>query len=334
MSTDPADGRPTPRSTFSLEGRPAPALYLFGWLLSGIGLGLLFVALLSPPDIGRFLFLVSLVPTALGLSSAAGYQVVARSRRAPSEYRGPSPLILFGLQLVLSNVLAGSLVLLIGLPDLGVSSITFVAIATTLSLSYLVIVSLFVVRTGALGWRELGLPVGAPVGRVLADLGFGALTMLVLWLPVTAFAALLAILLDTRTTNVLPAPSTLTDLLLVAFGAAVLIPIGEELFFRGFALTAWLRDRGARSALIWSTVFFAVVHSLNIDVELGPGAAWDGARQALLAVVVIVPVGVALGWLFLRRGLVAAIAGHATFNLIGVLLLALAQNLPEVPPTG
>lgn len=284
-------------------------------------------------EIGRLLLLISLVPTALGLSSSAGYQVIARARRPAAEYRGPSPLILFGLQLVLANVLAGSL-LLIGLPDPRSSSIAFVAIATTLALSYLLIVSLFVVRTHALGWRELGLPVGAPFGRVVADAGFGALTMLVLWVPVTVVAALLAVLLGTRSASVVPAPSNLTDLLLLVLGAAVLIPIGEEVFFRGLALTAWLRDRGVRSALIRSTLFFALVHSLNIDVEIGPGAAWDGARQALLTVVVIAPVGLALGWVFVRRGLVAAIAGHATFNFIGVVLLALAQSLPGAPSGG
>jgi len=54
-----------------------------------------------------------------------------------------------------------------------------------------------------------------------------------------------------------------------------------------------------------------------------------------LTVVVIIPVGLALGWLFLRRGLIASIAGHATFNLIGVILIALAQSMPQVtPPTG
>lgn len=323
----------TPRGTFTLEGRPAPALYLVGWLLSSIGLGLLFVALLSTPDIGRLILLVSLVPIALGLSSAAGYQVVARAQRPASAYRGPSPLILFGLQLVLANVLTGSL-LLIGLPELGSSSVAFFAIATTLALSYLVIVSLFVVRTGALSWGELGLPVGAPFSRVLADVGFGALTMLVIWVPVTVLAALLANLLGTRTASVVPTPSNLPDLLLLVLGAAVLIPIGEEVFFRGLALTAWLRDRGVRSALIRSTVFFALVHSLNIDVAVGQGAALDGVRQALLAVVVIAPVGLALGWVFIRRGLVAAIAGHATFNFIGVVLLALAQNLPELQPPG
>ncbi len=288
---------------------------------------------MSPVEIGRILLLASLLPIALGLSSAAGYQVVARARRPASEYRGPSPLILFGLQLVLANVLASAL-LLLGLPDLSTSSIAFLAIATTLALSYLVVVSLFVVRTGALSWRELGLPVGAPFGRLVADLGFGALTMLVLWVPITILAALLAVLLGVTTANVVPVPSNLTDLLLLVLGAAILIPIGEEVFFRGLALTAWLKDRGVRSALIRSTLFFALVHSLNIDVELGPGAAWEGARQALLTVAVIAPVGLGLGWLFIRRGLVAAIAGHATFNFIGVVLLALAQNLPEVTPLG
>jgi hypothetical protein len=43
---------------------------------------------------------------------------------------------------------------------------------------------------------------------------------------------------------------------------------------------------------------------------------------------VITPVGLALGWLFLRRGLVAAICGHAAFNLFGILLIVLAQTLP------
>ncbi len=288
---------------------------------------------MSAPDLGRLLLLVSVVPIALGLSSVAGYQIIARATRAASEYRGPSPLILFGLQLVLANVLAGSL-LLLALPDPRTSSVAFAAVATTLALSYVVIVFVFVIKSGALSWGDLGFPVGAPFRRVLADFGYGALMMLALWVPITLFAALLAVLLGTRSASVVPTPSTPLDLLLLALGAAVLVPIGEELFFRGLALTAWLRDRGARSALIRSTVFFALVHSLNIDVAPGPGAAWEGARQALLTVVVIAPVGLALGWLFLRRGLVAAIAGHATFNFIGVVVLALVQTLPDAQLPG
>ena len=49
--------------------------------------------------------------------------------------------------------------------------------------------------------------------------------------------------------------------------------------------------------------------------------------------VVIGPVGFVLGWLYLRRGLMASIAGHAAFNLFGVLVIVLAQYLPG-PGTG
>jgi membrane protease YdiL (CAAX protease family) len=103
------------------------------------------------------------------------------------------------------------------------------------------------------------------------------------------------------------------------------VPVGEELFFRGFTLTAWLRDLGPRSALVRTTVFFALVHLINIRVQ--PGAAVDGIKQALLELAVIAPVGFALGWLYLRRGLIASIAGHCAVNLLAVLILVLNQNL-------
>jgi membrane protease YdiL (CAAX protease family) len=122
-----------------------------------------------------------------------------------------------------------------------------------------------------------------------------------------------------------------TDILLVAIGAGLLVPIGEELFFRGYAITAWMADLGARSALLRSTIFFALVHILNIQVEPTPEGAITGVKQALLVLAVIGPIGFGLGWLFLRRGLIAAIAGHAAFNLFGVLVLVLADNLPPVP---
>ena len=66
---------------------------------------------------------------------------------------------------------------------------------------------------------------------------------------------------------------------------------------------------------------------------VAPGEATEGLKQAILVISVIAPVGLALGWLYLKRGLIAAIAGHAAFNLLGVLLPYLAQNLPG-PGTG
>ena len=44
-------------------------------------------------------------------------------------------------------------------------------------------------------------------------------------------------------------------------------------------------------------------------------------RRRLLQVAVILPIGLVLGWLFLRRGIMASIAGHVTYN--GILLALL-----------
>ena len=278
----------------------------------------------SPPPVGAILFLAGAIALTIGLVAGVGYQVIARSSRDAARYRGPSPLLIFGLQILLANLAIGILTVL-GLPDPRSNTVAFAIVGVTLLLGYLTVVSVFVVRTGALSWRDMG-------GRwdglssVLGNIGYGALVMGALWVPVTIFAALLAMLLGTSTVDIVPNTGGPVDLLLTILAAALLAPIGEEVFFRGFAVTAWLRDLGPRSALVRSTIFFAMVHALNVNVE--PEAALDGAKQAVLAVVVIVPVGLALGWIFLRRGLVAAIAGHATFNLIGVVLLALAQSLP------
>ncbi len=151
-------------------------------------------------------------------------------------------------------------------------------------------------------------------------------TMLVVAVVAGLAGGLLARLLGTDAPEVVPLPSSTVELVMVALSAVILVPIGEELFFRGYALTAWLRDRGERSALIRSTVFFALVHIVTLT-----SATFDeGLRQAALVVAVIGPVGLALGWLYVRRGLFAAIAGHAAFNLFGILITVLAQNLP--PP--
>ena len=100
------------------------------------------------------------------------------------------------------------------------------------------------------------------------------------------------------------------------------MPIGEELFFRGYALTAWMRDLGERSASDPLDGLLRACPHRHPDLDPFVG----GAKQATLVVLVIAPVGLVLGWLFLRRGLVAAIAGHAAFNLVGVLGLLIAQR--------
>jgi membrane protease YdiL (CAAX protease family) len=325
MTPDPEP--PRPQSTFSLEGRPAAGLYLFAWLLTGLGLGMFIIALQAGGgQFGGLLLIAALVLLGPGLALAAGYQVVARATRPPPAFRGPSPAILLGLQIVLSAVI-GSILLFLGAPDPLSGGAGFLVISFTLFVSHVTVVWLFGIRSGALGWPDLGLPRAASASRVLGDIGMGFVTMIVAWPIVTALTVALALLLNSRPPDVLPVSRTATDILLIALGAGILVPIGEEMLFRGYSLTAWLRDLGPRSALVRSTIFFAFAHVLNVTSSTFD----EGARQALLTVVVITPVGAVLGWLFLRRGLVASMAGHATFNLIGVLVVALADALPQGP---
>ena len=97
-------------------------------------------------------------------------------------------------------------------------------------------------------------------------------------------------------------------------------PVAEEIFFRGYALSAWQRDLGPRAALVRSAIFFAFVHIANVSgVTFG-----DAAREAILQVAVIVPLGFVLGWVFQRHGIGASIAGHVGYNSTLLVLAAMA----------
>ena len=310
------------RGNQPLYGRPAAGLYLISWILGGFGLVGLVVAVQSGPPLRGLLLMGALVLIMAGLSAAAGYQIVSRRSRPPEAFRGPSPLLLFGLQFALVNSL--SLVLLaLGVPLTESPSGFFIATVVLFG-SYVAVVWVFGIRSGAVSWRGLGFPYRASATQLLSDMGFAGGVMLLVVLLAGLGGGLLARLLETSAPQVVPAPGTTLDTLLIALGAGVLLPIGEELFFRGYAMTAWLRDLGPRAALTRSTIFFALVHIATISSE----TFLEGAKQALLVLAVIGPVGYALGWLFLRRGLIAAMAGHAAYNLFGIVILVLAQNLP------
>ncbi|HEY5519179.1 MAG TPA: type II CAAX endopeptidase family protein [Candidatus Limnocylindrales bacterium] len=294
-------------------------------MFSVAGLMLAFVGFASLPPVSGVLLMGGLLLLTIGLSSAAGYQVVVRSSRPASMFHGPSPLIVFAVQLVIVNI-ATVLLIVFGIPVLG-NGVAFIIDAIVLLAGYVLVVWLYGFRTGALDLRAIGLPVGGGASRWLTDIGFGAVVMLFTALVVGVWGSIIAQLLNSNTPDVVPAPTTALETLFVVLGACILIPIGEELLFRGYSFTAWLRDLGPRSALIRTTLFFGLAHILNITVDQNQnGAALDGLKQALLEFLVIAPVGFVLGWIFLRRGLLASIAGHAAFNLYGVLLLILYQG--------
>jgi membrane protease YdiL (CAAX protease family) len=271
--------------------------------------------------------MAALAALLLGLAAAAGYQLIARRGRSADRYRGPAPLLLFFFQFALVNAVS-LVVYALGapLPD---KPAGFLLAAVILLTGYIVVVWLLAVRTGALGWREIVRTQPLDASRVALDIALGAGTMFGVALVAGVLGGLLARLLGTEAPDVVPPPGSSLDILFVALGAALLVPIGEELFFRGFTLTAWMRDLGSRSALLRATAFFALVHIVTLSSDTFA----NGIKQAILVLVVIGPVGLVLGVLYLRRGLVASMAGHAAFNLLGVLILVLAQYLPA-PGTG
>ena len=309
----------------SVADRPAAGLYVLAWVLCGLGIAGLVIGFASGPPARGFLVMGAFLALILGLATAAGQQLVARRDRPAQQYRGPAPLILFFLEFALVGAI-GIVLLALNVPlD---TPLGFLLAAIIQVGGYLLIVWLFVVRGGALTWREMFRAEPLNFGRATYDIAVGATTMFFVGFVALIAAGLIARALNTTAPDVLPPPQTSAEILLTALSAGLIVPIGEEVFFRGYTLTAWMRDLGPRAALIRTTLFFALIHILNINTA----TFGEGLAQAVLEVAIVAPVGLALGWLYLRRGLIAAIAGHAAFNLLGVLILVLAQNLP--PGTG
>lgn len=317
----PPPAGPPGGKVFTLEDRPAPALYLLAWLLTGTGAAMLLFSTQAPPSPGRTLvLLVALLLLGTGFAAGAGYQVVARRTRPVTAYRGPAPVLVFGLVVVLSALGSG----LLGAVGLAPESAAgFLIGLLVVALGYLLGVTAFVVRTDALTWTEMGWPAAGP-GRMrgaLAALVTGAVATLVAAPAVAVVANLVGLLIGSEAPQILPPARDVTDRILIALAVAVVAPVGEEIFFRGFALAAWARDLPVRSALLRSAVFFAVVHIANISAVTFA----DGAKQALLQLLVILPLGLLLGWLYLRRGILAAIGGHVAWNAL-ILGLTLVRS--------
>jgi membrane protease YdiL (CAAX protease family) len=327
LAASAATAGPPGGSIFTLEGRRAPGLYLMAWLLTGVGLVLLLlIGPMASAEGARLLLITTgAVLTTLGLATACGYQVLERGARLTERYRGPSPVLVFFTYLM-AFVVIGTVVFASGVLDPEVP-FGFLVVGALQAVGYAVLVWLVVVRTNALQWPQMGWWTwqGDHPRNLLRAVGEAAAIMLPTTFALVVAGGILALLLDVEAPGVVPTASNSLEAFAIVLGAAVIIPVGEELFFRGFALTAWLRDLGPRSALIRSSLFFALIHIANIDAD----SFSEGAAQALLQTAVILPVGLVLGWLFLRRGMTAAIAGHVTYNGLLLFLSLLATRLPQ-----
>jgi membrane protease YdiL (CAAX protease family) len=306
-------------STFTIEGRRAPGLFVVGWLATLLGLGVVLIGALSS-SILLFYFVGPLLLT-IGLCAGAGSQALERGARG-EVYAGPSPFLVFGAAVAATYFLGSVLGTALSLVTGTIPGPVLVAIIVVVqAVVFLSLVRLLVVGTEALSWREMG--VRPPDAATRSDITFGA----TLALPIIGVTLVLAATL-VRIVGVEPeSPITPTGTALGAIvnliTTAILAPTYEELFFRGFALTAWRRSIGDRGALIRSSLLFAVAHIISIS-----GTSFGQvAGAALIGFLGRLPIAFTLGWIFLRRGTIwAPLALHVTYNAILVGLAELARS--------
>lgn len=307
---------PPGAGTFSIEGRSAPALFVVGWLASALGLGAVTIALLGGSNpAAPILAVIGLAILSLGLIAAAGSQAIERRARGVAGYAGPSPFLVIGAAFSVSfliGVLVGVPLSAIGL-DLR-SPLSAVASLVIQAAVYAGLIRLLVVDTGALSWSDMG--IRRPDGRAFLELGTGALWAGPVILATIVVAGVLAQLVPVTPASPLPPTGDNVGLLFNLLAGALLAPIAEEILFRGFATTAWARTIGPGRALVRGALFFAFAHVLTIS----GASAGEAFGLALVGFASRIPVALALGWLYLRRGSIWAPIGlHAMFN--GVLIV-------------
>lgn len=126
---------------------------------------------------------------------------------------------------------------------------------TALELLLLVPVWWLAVRKHGAGWRDLGLR-----GFGGAALGLGCGLMILSYLFNLVYSLILAQFNLRMQADLTPLLAGLSSPWLLLFGAVVVAPIVEEIFFRGF-LFAGLRGRyGWQKAAVLSSALFAVIH--------------------------------------------------------------------------
>ena len=166
--------------------------------------------------------------------------------------------------------------------------------------------------------RLIGLP-----ERPARELGVGALGGLALYAGgVFVIGTVVEIVLHAASHRRLHGPHQLPthltggELVLAGITVILFAPVAEELFFRGFLFNS-LRARH-------SFVFAGALSALCFGAVHYQGGAW---QNALLLPIVMCFVGFGLAFLYeRRRNIVANIAAHATFNVIGFLFIALVVN--------
>ena len=322
MSTESRPG------LLQLAGREAPALYVIGLLATVVGASAL-VAGFAGAGVG--LAIVALVLIGVGGIALSGASALQRRVDTPvAGWRGPGPLAIFWTTIpwaLLAQVLLAALFTALGAATVLSTPLGTLALAAASNLATALIIGLVVVGSGAVRWRDLILATPAASPKTLpAPDRRGGLAGDLLWgvalaLPILTAAGLFATLVLNGTglsaPVVLPPAMSGVDLAANVLTAGLIAPIGEELLYRGVIAQAWARQSSARRAILFSAIVFAFAHTLTV----GGTSVADAASVAAVAFVVRLPLGIALGWLWIRRrSIVATIALHAAYNLAIVAL--------------
>ena len=309
-------------TTFTVEGRQAPGLFVVGWLATLVGVGLTGTVAFGVSGLaGAILSLASLVALSIGLVMLAGSQTIER-RAAGAPYAGPSPLLVL-IAIVAVSRLVGFVV---GIALLPIADRIPVELGDLLGVLlqagvFLAVVRLTVVGPGVLSWSEMGW-VGDRAAA-LRGLWGGVLFAGPLILVTSLIVAVAVTLAGVAPPSPLPPTGTPAGLVLHLLAGAVIAPVAEEMLFRGFALTAWRQLVGVQGAILRSSIVFVLAHVLFVSGDTFS----ETVRVAIVAGVVRIPVAFALGWLFVRTGSIWAPIGlHAGFNGILIVLAEAAAR--------
>ena len=288
------------------------------------------------------------VLASLGLLAACSAQAAQRRADGWQDFAGPSPFVLIATQQAIVTALGLPLSAALDQFDVSTDSAVGLLFVVPLYLAtYFGLVYAFGVRTRALTWsdvvhpRRLSPDLGDWTPVALAErIGWRAPTSrLRRWLKgplgdfLLAACCLVPVMIATGLTNVVlltvlglgqtdlqsevPANPGLIEKLITLVAIAVAIPIGEEVFFRGYTTNAWARSMNRNQALLRAALFFAFIHVINTDNT----DAWLSLRAAAFNFGARVPVALVLCWLYLRRrSLVASVSLHGLYNGLIVLL--------------
>jgi membrane protease YdiL (CAAX protease family) len=309
-------------TTFSIEGRQAPALFVVGWLATIIGVGLTATVAFGATGLAAaVLSLASSLALSIGLVMLAGSQTIER-KAAGAAYAGPSPLLVLIAVIAVSRLIG----FVVGVALLPVADRIPVELGDLLGVAlqagvFLAVLRLTIVGPGVLRWSQMGW-VGDRAA-VIRGLWGGAVLAGPLILVTSLIVVVAVNLAGVAPPSPLPPTGTAAGLVLHLIAGAIIAPVAEEMLFRGFALTAWRQLVGVRGAIVRSSIVFVLAHVLFVSGD----TFGETLRIALVAGLVRVPVAFALGWLFVRTGSIWGPIGlHAGFNGILIVLAEAAAR--------